>query len=202
MIGLALWLPSLIPPPPKGSPTPIPTPTATLPPNLPKDNLPAIQSSNAEGVVALAWMAHCGTGLALAWAPDGKTLALVGQGSVAGNVCLYDTTALDAPPRLLGGPGGQNRRSIAFSPGGKVVASGGDDGLIWLWDAATGDQRAILGGYYGQITSLAFSPEGDALASADSNGLIRIWDVKLAVERAVLAGHNGAANSIAFSRDG
>src|SRR5258708_31231994 len=113
MIGLALWLPSLIPPPPKGSPTPIPTPTATLPPNLPKDSLPAIQSSNAERVVSLAWMAHCGTGLALAWAPDGKTLALVGAGSGAGNGCPYETTAMDLPPRMLGGTRGQKRRRPA-----------------------------------------------------------------------------------------
>src|SRR5438552_18161345 len=146
---LALIIGVISTPPVKPTPTPTiaPTPTATLPPQLPNADLPVIKADNARQVVSLAWMAHCGTGLGLTWSPDGKTLALVGSGSVAGNVCLYDTQSLDAPPRLLGGPGGQGRRSIAFSPDGKRVASGGDDGLIWIWDTVTGDQLEILGGY-------------------------------------------------------
>src|SRR5579871_187399 len=133
LLALIIGISSI--PHPKLTPTPTiePTPTATLPPQLLDADQPIIKADNARQVVSLAWLAHCGTGLSLTWSPDGKTLALVGSGSVAGNVCLYDTQALDAPPRLLGGPGAASRRSIAFSPDGKKVASGGDDGLIWIW---------------------------------------------------------------------
>ncbi len=60
------------------------TPTPTLPPQLGQVKLPPIALKNADQVASLAWMAHCGTGLALAWSPDGKTLALVGSGSALG----------------------------------------------------------------------------------------------------------------------
>src|SRR5258708_31706790 len=113
-----------ISPPSKPKPTVYMTPTPTLPPQLGEVKLPPIALKNADQVASLAWMAHCGTGLALAWSPDGKTLALVGSGSAPGNVCLYDTTALDTPPRLLGGPGSSDRPSIAYSAQGKGSASG------------------------------------------------------------------------------
>src|SRR5579859_7407046 len=161
VIPLMFVMASVKPVAPSPTPTTVLTATPTLPPQLPSGNLPAIKADNARLVVSLAWMAHCGTGLGLAWSPDGKTLALVGSGSVAGNVCLYDTASLDTPARILGGPDARQRHSIAFSPSGKIVASGGDDGLIWLWDAATGDQIEILGGYYAAITGISFSPEGD-----------------------------------------
>ena len=47
--------------------------------------------------------------------------------------------------------------SVAFSPNGALLAAGGDDGLIWLWDVATGQVSAIFGGYPNGVTSLAFS---------------------------------------------
>ena len=56
-------------------------------------------------------------------------------------------------------------RSVAFSPDGKMLASGSDDQTIKLWDAASGKEQATLQGHRGEVHSVTFSPDGKTLAS-------------------------------------
>jgi WD40 repeat protein len=49
--------------------------------------------------------------------------------------------------------------SVAFSPNGGMLASGGGDCTIKLWEVATGKQRATLMGHTGRLCCIAFSPE-------------------------------------------
>ena len=66
-------------------------------------------------------------------------------------------------------------RSVAVSPDGSFLAAAGDDGLIRLWDLATGSRRAVLSGASGPVESVAvksrwllsLSP-GEATASSGS----------------------------------
>jgi WD40 repeat protein len=67
--------------------------------------------------------------------------------------------------------------SLAFTPEGKTLASGGLDRTVKLWDVRTGKEKATLRGHQEDVTSVAISPDGNTLASADHAGTIKLWDI-------------------------
>ncbi|HEY6890890.1 MAG TPA: NB-ARC domain-containing protein, partial [Solirubrobacter sp.] len=94
--------------------------------------------------------------------------------------------------------------SVAWSPSGLQLASGGADGAVRVWDTdAAGRQAATLGGHAGAVRSVAWSPDGRRLASGGDDGTLRIFDAN-AWEAApsVLTGHAGAVWSVAWSPGG
>jgi WD40 repeat protein/tRNA A-37 threonylcarbamoyl transferase component Bud32 len=64
--------------------------------------------------------------------------------------------------------------AVAWSADGKWIASGGQDRVVRVWDAATGKQVLALGGHARTISAVAFSHDGKRLASA-SGGITRRW---------------------------
>src|SRR5215831_9485829 len=55
--------------------------------------------------------------------------------------------------------------AIAFSPDGKLMATGGGDSVIRLWDAASGELRGRLTGHEKNVSAVAFAPDGETLVS-------------------------------------
>ena len=88
----------------------------------------------------------------------------------------------------------RSTRVCAVTVAGRtLLASGGSDGTVRIWDPATGQQRAILEGH--QAASSAVCPitvaGRDLLASGGGDGTVRIWDPATGQQRAVLEGHHG-----------
>src|SRR5437588_677559 len=67
--------------------------------------------------------------------------------------------------------------SVAFSPDGGTLATGGVDGTIRLWEVKTGRARANLRAHRSWVNGLTFSADGKRLASASSDGTVKLWDV-------------------------
>jgi WD40 repeat protein/tetratricopeptide (TPR) repeat protein len=95
-----------------------------------------------------------------------------------------------------------NARTLAASPDGKTLASGGHN-AIRLWDVAAGRQRVIPAKHSGWVSHLAFSGDSTKLASSGPDGKVRLWDVKAGKElRPALPGLPVDVHGVAFSPDG
>jgi WD40 repeat protein len=156
----------------------------------------------------------------VAFSPDGQFLA---SGSYDHQVRLWRVdNCLDqiegSAPGDVNGCGNLLRvlehdwavEAVAFGPDGMILASGGWEETIRLWEVGTGNLLLTLEEHGGSVRSLAFRPKqpGDdtnrtILAAGLSDGSVWLWDVDDGgTTLETLTGHYGHVNSVAFSPDG
>ena len=173
----------------------------------------------------------------VAFSGDGRTVAAGGSGpgkmgrntfsgrrapSTASEVRLWDI----ATGRTVWTIKGESDAaiSLAFSPDGKRIATGGVDNKARLFEAASGRELrtfptapspigvlwaiahgrrpSMQTGHKGWIFSVAFSPDGQRLVTGSSDSTGKVWDAASGRELLTLEGHNDTVWSVAFSPDG
>jgi WD40 repeat protein len=134
-------------------------------------------------------------------ASAGRNLLLTGTSSGAGR--LFDLEKnYELKPLKAHHAGSIN--CAAFSPDGKVCATGGDDRTICLWNTDTGDRLYTVTAHKGPVTSLQYAGAGQ-LISAGKDGSLIVWDAapgKPPVRRSEVPGRSGDVAQLGVSPDG
>lgn len=90
----------------------------------------------------------------------------------------------------------------AFSPDGKLVAAGGFDWGVSVYETANATLKEFLAGHQDYIISIAFSPDGKTIASGSQDRTVKLWNLATGQEIRTLVGHTGPVTSLAFAPDG
>jgi hypothetical protein len=146
--------------------------------------------------------------LSVAISPDGEYSA-----AAFSNSCVELLDLQTGQPRatLVEGHRQKNPRTnieglhrLAFSPDGKTLVAGFEDGTLKFWDVGTFQEKRTVRAHGGPVGSVAFSPDGKILASAsieDQRGELKLWDAATGSERATLPMTNPVSR-LAFTPDG
>ena len=176
-----------------------------------------LASSGVDGTVKLwdvksrtpiaVFTGHIGTVLAVAISPDGSALASTGED---GTLKFWDVASRRLTATRWGHPRSNEPtdasdptrfvRSVAFSPDGLLVGSGGFR-VVRVWDSGDATEKATLPIPDGDVTALAFSPQGSTLA-VGSNGAIYRWNLSTMAPRSEPVSLDGVVHDLNYSADG
>jgi WD40 repeat protein len=97
----------------------------------------------------------------------------------------------------------KSQEAVAFSPNGQILASGGRNNIIQLWNWRIGKRLHTFPEGSSDLWSIAISPDGQLLASGHREGnTIKLWNVGTGKLLRTLRGHSNHLRSVAFSPDG
>jgi WD40 repeat protein len=107
----------------------------------------------------------------VALSPDGKILAIRSGGESGAYFKLMSNDGSELA-LLRGQPGAL---SVTFSPDGKSLATGGEDGRVKLWETITGQELVTFKAHSNAVVSVAFSADSKILATGSRDTTVKLW---------------------------
>ena len=137
----------------------------------------------------------------VAGSPDGARVGVIWSGQRGSEFAVYDAKSgktIAIFPRDIG-----DTWVIVASPDSSLFATGGEDGIVRLWETATGKLTAECRGHARKVLALAFRPDSRRLVSASADGTVRQWDGATGQEMGPpYERHTGEVLTAAYSPDG
>ncbi len=169
---------------------------------------PPMQSDPTPGTTFLVYRGHASGVWTIGWSPDGKHIA---SGSDDQTIQIWDSTTgkkfftyeghVPLPNSKTINHPGSFVETLAWSPNGQWIASGGKEASLQVWNATTGNKLYTYL-HKDLVGAVAWSKDGMWLASGGWEGTIHICEAMTGKRRIILTGHTSNLSSIDWSRDG
>jgi hypothetical protein len=137
--------------------------------------------------------------LGVAWSPNGTRVAM---GDWNGQVQAWDANTGLHVINFYDSALQSRVEAVIWLRDGKNIAAGGDDAVVWIWNAATGQVQRIYRGHADWVITLACSPDGKYIASGSKDLTVQVWEAATGRPVVTYGGHNAGIGSVAWSPDG
>jgi WD40 repeat protein len=133
---------------------------------------------------------------------SGEAFARTGASTLPADLGLREAERRSPPPLATMTGHGSGVFSAALSRDGRRILSGGAEGNVRLWDAATGTTLRTFSGPTGAVWCAVFSPDERRVLAGSWDGTARVWDAGSGREVCVFRGHKGQVCGAAYTSDG
>ena len=91
--------------------------------------------------------------------------------------------------------------ALAWSPDGKLIASASDDTFVQIFEAGSGQRKAIYRGHTEEVAAVGWSPDGKLIASGGEDKTVQIWNASSGAKVLTYTGHKDRVNGVSWSSD-
>lgn len=135
--------------------------------------------------------------IALAFAPDGQSIAVGGAGNEAS---VLTTNTLEPQYSLAGHTAAIN--AVAFNPDGRMLATASSDDTARIWNLDTRESVAVLSEHLNDVVAIAWSANGAFVVTGSLDNTLAIWDAQSWKLQHKLEGHTNDVTCLSISPDG